>query len=226
MRQDHHTALEVRTSAAAVATPVLLVPFALLAALVMGRWAPLHDLDRSVSDRLHEVARANPGVVDVLTWLTHLLSPTAWRLAVLALVIWLVRRGSRAVAFWAAVTMIAGGVLGAVLKLLVSRHRPEFLEPVAQASGYAFPSGHALNAALGATIFLLVLLPMTRGRPLARAALWTGVVVLPLLTALTRVVLGVHWLSDVVAGLVLGAAVAVATAAAFSRRGVPEPVSG
>ncbi|MEU4562353.1 phosphatase PAP2 family protein [Actinoplanes sp. NPDC023936] len=226
MRHDQNTALEVRTSAAAVAAPMLLVPFALLAALVVGRWAPLHDLDRSVSDRWHDIAHANPGWVDALTWMTHLLSPTAWRLAVLGLVIWLARRGARPVAFWATITMIAGGVLGAVLKLLVSRHRPEFLEPVAQASGYAFPSGHALNAALGATVFLLVLLPMTRGRPLARAALWTGAIVLPLVTALTRVGLGVHWLSDVVAGLFLGVAVAVATAAAFSRRGVPEPVSG
>ncbi|WP_229072605.1 phosphatase PAP2 family protein [Actinoplanes sp. DH11] len=214
--------LPVRTSAA----PVLLVPFALLAALVVGRWAPLHDLDRSISDRLNEVALANPGWVDVLTGWTHLFSPTAWRLAVLALVIWLVRRGERAVALWAAVTMIAGGLLGALLKLIVSRHRPEFLEPVAQASGYAFPSGHALNSALGATVLLLVFLPMVRHRPLALVGLWAAAVMIPLVTAMSRVALGVHWLSDVIAGLFLGAAFTVATAAAFSKRGVPEHATG
>ncbi|MEU4692874.1 phosphatase PAP2 family protein [Actinoplanes sp. NPDC023714] len=204
----------------------LLVPFVLLASLVAVRWPPLHDLDESVSARMHEVALASPGWVDTMTWLTHLLSPTAWRVAVLALVIWLWRRDARSVAIWAAITMIAGGLLGAVLKLLFSRARPEFLEPVAKASGYAFPSGHALNAALGAAVLLLVLTPMVRGRRLATAGLWAAAIVLPLVTALTRVVLGVHWLSDVTAGLFLGAAIAVASAAIHSRRGVPEPVEG
>ncbi|MBB2943900.1 undecaprenyl-diphosphatase [Actinoplanes lutulentus] len=204
----------------------LLVPFVLIAALVAVRWAPLHTLDDTVSDRMHAAALAGAGWVDVSTWLTHILSPTSWRLAVLVLVIWLFRRGARSVALWAAGTMIVGGVLGAVLKLVFSRARPEFLEPIAKASGYAFPSGHALNSALGAAILLLVLLPILRGRPGARAALWTAMIVLPLVTALTRVVVGVHWLSDVTAGLFLGAAIAVASAAVYSRRGVPEPVTG
>jgi membrane-associated phospholipid phosphatase len=204
----------------------LLVPFVLIAALVAARWAPLHDLDERVSDRLHDVALAHPAVVDLMTWLTHVLSPTGWRLAVLALAIWLFRRGARKVAYWAAGTMILGGLLGAGLKLVFSRARPEFLEPVAKASGYAFPSGHALNSALGAAIILLVLLPVLRARPGARVALVAAMLGLPLVTALTRVVLGVHWLSDVTAGLFLGAAIAVASAAVYSRRGVPEPVTG
>ena len=204
----------------------LLVPFVLLASLVAVRWAPLHDLDESVSERMHAVALSSPGWVDAMTWLTHILSPTGWRIAVLALVVWLFRRGARSVAIWAAITMIAGGLLGAVLKLLFSRARPEFLEPVAKASGYAFPSGHALNAALGAAIFLLVLTPILRGRRLATAGLWIAALGLPLVTALSRVGLGVHWLSDVTAGLFLGAAIAVASAAIHSRRGVPEPVEG
>ncbi|BBH71077.1 phosphatase PAP2 family protein [Actinoplanes sp. OR16] len=223
MHTSHHDiAVAARNR---VAFP-LLVPFVLLASLVAVRWPPLHDLDESVSERMHGVALSHPGWVDALTWLTHILSPTGWRLAVLALVIWLFRRGARSVAIWAAVTMIAGGLLGAVLKLLFSRARPEFLEPVAKASGYSFPSGHALNAALGAAILLLVLTPMVRGHRLATVGLWTAALGLPLVTALTRVGLGVHWLSDVTAGLFLGAAIAVASAAIHSRRGVPEPVEG
>ena len=218
--------LTLRTSAAAVAAPVLLVPFALLAALVLGRYAPLHDFDRDVSNGLNAAALAHPGWVDAMTWWSLVFHPATWRVAAFVLVLWLLRRGARAVAFWVATTMIAGGLLGVVLKLLVGRHRPDFLEPVAQAAGYAFPSGHALTSSLGATVLLLVFLPLVRERPVARAALWTAGLGIPLVTAATRVGLGVHWTSDVVAGLFLGASLAIATAAAFQRRSVRRPTAG
>jgi membrane-associated phospholipid phosphatase len=108
--------------------------------------------------------------------------------------------------------MTAGGVLGVVLKLLVGRHRPDLLDPVARASGYSFPSGHALNNALAASVFLLVLLPVF---PRKRAFLWAGAIVIPLITGLSRIGLGVHWTSDVVAGWLLGVAVTAVTAWAY-----------
>ena len=221
-----HPSLEVRTSAAAVAAPVLLVPFALLAALVVGRYAPLHDFDRDVSDGLNRAALAHPGWVEAMSWWSHVFHPAVWRVAAFLLVLWLVRRGARALALWVATTMIAGGLLGVLLKLLVGRHRPDFLDPVAQAAGYAFPSGHALTSSLGATVFLLLFLPLLRDRPVARAGLWLAGITVPLITAATRVGLGVHWTSDVVAGLFLGAALAIATAAAFQHRGVRGSAAG
>jgi undecaprenyl-diphosphatase len=123
--------------------------------------------------------------------------------------------------------MAVGGILGVLLKLLVGRDRPELLDPVAQAAGYSFPSGHALNSALAAGVFLLVLLPFVRDHPGRRAALWAGVILLPLLTGLSRVFLGVHYTSDVVAGWLLGVAVVAATTVAFEgrrARGGPRPV--
>jgi membrane-associated phospholipid phosphatase len=218
--------LTVRTGAAAVAAPALLIPFALLAALVLGQYAPLHDFDRAVSDGLNRAALAHPGWVEAMTWWSLVFHPTTWRIAAFLLIVWLVRRGARAMAFWVATTMIAGALLGVVLKLLVGRHRPDFLDPVAQAAGYAFPSGHALTNSLGATVFLLVFLPLLRDRPVARAALWVAGIGIPLVTAATRVGLGVHWTSDVVAGLFLGAALPIATAAAFQHRSVPTSVVG
>ncbi len=219
-------ALEVRTSAAAVTVPTLLVPFALLAALVAGRYAPLHDFDRTVSDNLNQAALNHPGWVDAMTWWSLIFHPATWRIAALVLVVWLLRRGSRALALWVTATMVAGALLGVVLKLLVGRHRPDFLAPVAEAAGYAFPSGHALTSSLGATVFLLIFLPLVRDRPLARAALWLAAITLPLVTAATRVGLGVHWVSDVLAGLFLGAALAVGTAAVFQHRSVPRGRAG
>ncbi|MEU4216101.1 phosphatase PAP2 family protein [Actinoplanes sp. NPDC026623] len=204
----------LRLTTAAILALLALVPFALLAVLVARGWTPLHDLDVAVTDTLHEWALGHPGWTRATRWWTTIFSPNPLRLAALILVIWLVRRRSRRLALWVAITMVVGGVLGPLLKLLVGRIRPELLDPVARAAGQSFPSGHALNATLTAGVFVLVLLPMVReGR---RWLLWGAAIVLAVLTGLTRVVLGVHWTSDVVAGWLLGVAVVAATAAAFT----------
>ncbi|MEU4623679.1 phosphatase PAP2 family protein [Actinoplanes sp. NPDC023801] len=196
---------EVRASAVALVAVLLLIPFAMLAALMAGGWQPLHELDRDVTDTLHDVAQASPFLTTVMSWLTNIFHPNVFRVAALVLVIWLVRRRARRTAAWVAVTMIAGGLLGGLLKLLFERARPELPDPVSHAIGYAFPSGHALNSVLGVAV-LVVVFPRLRW-------LW----IIPPVTALTRVVLGVHWTSDVLAGLLLGAAVPVITLAVFRR---------
>ncbi|MEU4426945.1 phosphatase PAP2 family protein [Actinoplanes sp. NPDC024001] len=230
MRPDQETTLEVRTTAAALAAPLLLVPFALIAALVAVRYEPLHEFDLRVTDHLHRFAVTHPGWADAMQWWSLIFHPTTWRIAAALLVVWLWRRHARGLAVWAGATMAAGALLGVLLKLLFGRHRPDLLDPVAQATGYAFPSGHALTNALGAAVFLMVLLPLVRDRPLAKAALWTAGVVIPLVTAFTRVGLGVHWTSDVVAGLLLGVALVALTSLALqrrvSRRRVAQSVSG
>ena len=230
MQADQETTPEVRMTAAAVAAPVLLVPFAVIAALVAVGFEPLHDLDARVTDGLHRTVAGDPGRVDAMAWWSLVFHPVTWRIAAAVLAVWLWRRHARPLALWVAGTVAAGALLGVLLKLLFGRHRPDLLEPVAQATGYAFPSGHAMTSALGAVVFLTVLLPTTRDRPLARAALWAAAVVLPLVTAFTRVGLGVHWTSDVVAGLLLGVALPTLTAWAFrprvDGRRVPESVAG
>lgn len=204
----------LRLTTAAALTFLTLVPFTLLAALVAGGWAPLHDLDEGVTNSLHSWALSHRGWTGAALWWTTVFSPNPLRLAALLLVIWLIRRGARPLALWVTTTMVVGGVLGGVLKLLVGRIRPDLLDPVARAAGHAFPSGHALNATLTAGVFVLVLLPVVReGR---RWLLWGAAIVLAVLTGLTRVVIGVHWTSDVVAGWLLGVAVVAATAAAFT----------
>jgi undecaprenyl-diphosphatase len=208
--------LALRLGAAAVLTVLLLVPFALLAGFVAGEWAPLRTLDGTVANSAHAWALGHPALVDAMLVWSWVFSPTGLRIAALGLVIWLFRRRAQRAAWWVIVTMTAGGVVAALLKLLVERDRPDLLEPVARATGYAFPSGHAANASLTCAVFLLVLLPFHRARP----ALWTGAVLITLVTGLTRIGLGVHWTSDVLAGWLLGIAVVAATTVAFeSARG-------
>jgi undecaprenyl-diphosphatase len=211
-RLDPGHPLGLRLTVAAVAAFLVLVPFSLLAVLAAGNWAPLQRIDQGVAGALHSGVAGHPAVVRAMLIWSDVFDPNSLRVAALVLVIWLVRRGDRRTALWVATTMAVGGLLGVLLKLLVGRHRPDLLEPVARAAGYSFPSGHALNAALAAGVFLLVFLPSTRRR---RPLLWAVAIAVTVVTGLCRMALGVHWTSDVVAGWILGIAVVAATSAAF-----------
>jgi membrane-associated phospholipid phosphatase len=214
-RLDPDHSLGLRLTLASAAAFLVLVPFALLTLLVLGAWAPLHRLDTAVTDALHDFAQAHTGWVAVMRIWTEVFAPMPLRAVALLLVVWLLRRGARRLALWAATTMVVGGLVGPLLKLLVGRDRPDLLDPVARAAGYSFPSGHALNATLAAGVLLLVLLPYA-GRGAARVALWVAAVLLTVLTGLSRVALGVHFTSDVLGGWLLGVAVVAATTAAFT----------
>src|SRR4051794_27687117 len=126
---DKDTSLGVRLGVAGAAALLLLVPFALVTVLVVGNWGPLHELDRTVTDALHGFALGHPALVRAMVVWCYVFDPNSWRVAALALAIWLLRRGARPLALWVAITMTVGGALGAVLKLLVGRHRPDLLEP-------------------------------------------------------------------------------------------------
>ncbi|MBQ1042861.1 MULTISPECIES: phosphatase PAP2 family protein [unclassified Micromonospora] len=214
-RLDPEHSLGLRLSVATAAAFLVLIPFALLALLVLGAWPPLLRLDASITDAFHGYAQDHPAWVGVMTVWTHLFGPGPLRVAAAVVAVWLFRRGASRLAAWVVVTMIAGGLLGALLKLLVGRDRPDLLEPVARAAGYSFPSGHALNAALAAGVLLLVFLPYARDSRAGRITLWAAALLVTVVTGLSRIALGVHWTSDVVGGWVLGTAVVAATSAGF-----------
>ena len=205
--------LTARLALGAAAAALVAVPFTLLMLLVLSEWEPLDRLDRSVADELNNVARDDSAQVDLLRLGAVALDPWVFRLAVLAVAVWLWRRGAHRLAAWAVTTAAVGGVLGVVLKLVVARARPAFPEPVAHASGYSFPSGHALNSFLCTGILVLVFLPVLSraGRLMAYA----GAAGLVLLTGYDRIALGVHYVSDVIAGWAVALAVLTGTSAAF-----------
>lgn len=195
------------------AAALVAIPFTLLMLLVLSEWEPLDRLDRGVANDLNDVARGDSTLVDVLDVGEIALSPWVFRIVVAAVAVWLWRRGAQRLAAWAVVTMAIGGILGVVLKYVVDRARPSFPEPVAHASGYSFPSGHALNSFLAVGVLLLVFLPvLTR---VGRAVAYTVGAALILLTGYDRVALGVHYVSDVVAGWAVALACLVGTGAGF-----------
>ncbi|AZM93676.1 MULTISPECIES: phosphatase PAP2 family protein [Streptomyces] len=196
------------------ATALVSVPFALALVLVEAQWPPLARLDRGTAERLHAAALEHPAWVRLLGVLSDVVwDPLTMRLLVAALVVWLLLRGARRLAAWAAVTATAGGLLGLLVKHVVARARPHLPDPVADAPGYSFPSGHAMTATTSCAVLLLALLPLVprRLRPVA----WGLAAVSVVGVGYTRVALGVHWVSDVVGGCLLGLAVVTATTLAF-----------
>jgi undecaprenyl-diphosphatase len=220
--------LGLRLTLAGVAVALVMIPFSLL--LVVAK-SPVDGLDAEAARSLHEYALAHPGVTGFLIVWTELFGPWPWRLAVIAYAAWLLYKGAPRLAAWAVTTVTVGGLLGLALKIIVARARPHLPDPVALAPGDSFPSGHAVNVTLGAGVIVLLVLPMLPrwGRVVA----WAVACFLVLSVGYTRIALGVHWVSDVIAGIVLGVAVIAATAAAFEtwrreqgRRPVSPPAEG
>ena len=120
--------------------------------------------------------------------------------AVAAVWVYLRTRQTRWPAFLA-VCMVGSLSLDNILKLVVGRPRPD-LRPLVDVTGSSFPSGHATAAA---ALFTALAFVATRKRAWRSSVwIWTGAAVVALLVALSRVYLGVHWPTDVLAGLALG----------------------
>ncbi|GAA1374425.1 phosphatase PAP2 family protein [Streptomyces beijiangensis] len=190
------------------------VPFGLLLVLVEGHWQPLRRLDAGAARQLNQTALDHPAWTDTLRFLSdRVWDPFTLRTVVALLTAWLLYRRAWRLAAWSAVTAVAGGLVGLLVKTVVERTRPSLEDPVAHAPGFSFPSGHAMTATTSFAVLLLVLVPMV---PRAlRALCWCIAVVSVLGVGFTRIALGVHWFSDVMGGWLLGLAVVALTTWAF-----------
>ncbi|MEU1071477.1 MULTISPECIES: phosphatase PAP2 family protein [unclassified Streptomyces] len=195
----------------------------LLLVLVAASWGPLVSLDRTVADRLHRTAVAERGFTHANRVLTDWVWDTWTMRALLAAVVVAVFvRGGRRMALWAAATSALGTLVQQTMKAALGRERPRWPDPVDSASYAAFPSGHALTVTV--TFGLLLWLAAARGaRPAVRRAVAAAGAVSVLGVGFTRVYLGVHWLSDVVGGWLIGAALVCLSVAAYGRWGANRP---
>ena len=110
------------------------------------------------------------------------------------------------------IASIGGGtLLSTLLKLGYARPRPDLVPHGVEVYTASFPSGHALGAAV---VFLTLggLLSWSQPRRRIKIYILTLAVVLTILVGVSRVYLGVHWPTDVLAGWTIGAAWALAWA--------------
>ncbi len=131
-------------------------------------------------------------------------------LLALALGIWLWRRGLPvAIAGLPLASFLVAESLVAVLKPLVGRARPGAALRLVTETEPSFPSGHATGASAFVVSAAVIVAIFVLRRPLGRLLTLLAGLLLPALVAGSRLELGVHWPTDVVAGLALGVGTAV-----------------
>jgi undecaprenyl-diphosphatase len=209
--------LAVVTIAAAV--------FAILLLLVRLRWAPLESVDHGAAARINNLVAGNSvlvAVVKAVTWLGS--GGVLWTVVGVAAVILAIRKRWR-LAIYLLVTAAGALVLDPVLKSLVGRLRPVVAHPIAHGNGNSFPSGHSLGSIVCYGAILLVFLPVARGR--WRVTFVSVIVTLIALIGISRILLGVHYLSDVIGGWAIGITWLGLTAFAFeaTRHASGQPVT-
>lgn len=188
----------VRVVAVAVMLAVLAVQVRANGVLVSGDAAALRWF----------VAHRSPGWTRAARWVTESGSPDRVRLAglvVAAAVAWRCRSWQRGLVL--AGTVITAGYASTVLKEVVGRARPPESSRLAAVADMSFPSGHATGiAALMVGVWVAVRVGERRWPVVVGSGCVASVVVVSV--ALSRLYLGVHWVTDVIAGVLLGVLVA------------------
>lgn len=160
-------------------------------------------VDGVIASVMHDHARSNPVVAEVACAITAIGS--AWAIGGVAVVVgvslacW---RRFDLLACWF-IGLVGGVILREALKQLVRRPRPAFPDPLVVERGMSFPSGHALGSVVcfGLLAYFVVLAGHSRRTGLAAVG---GVAVLASAVGLSRLYIGAHYPTDVLAGYAAG----------------------
>ena len=213
------------------------VPLAALALATAGMWAFLgiaeevkegetKSFDDWLYDRLAVDLYGHVGEYwhQVGTDLTALGGTTVIPLLTAAVVGFLLLRREWRTALFVAVAVVGGLLLSLWLKLLFDRPRPHIVGRTLVMTK-SFPSGHAANSAVAYLTMAILVARVVGGRWIKIYLFFLGLLV-PLLVGLSRVFLGVHWPTDVLAGWLLGLAwglLVYAAAVLLQKRSAIEP---
>jgi membrane-associated phospholipid phosphatase len=204
----------LRLLRAVVATSASAVPVALLAFAARQQSGPVITAD-TVAIRTATTFTRTHDLTSALVAVQQLSQPVVLYSTCTVGVVWLgLTKPLRGRALWAFVTMMTGWTIGGVAKVLVRRVRPVVEDPLSHSPGYSFPSGHALNVAVAGSAMIVLVWPLL-GRTGRRTAV-TVAAASGLAVGLDRVLLGVHFPSDVIAGWILGLGVTVASWLGFA----------
>jgi len=152
--------------------------------------------DASVRDAVH--AWASPALTYIMTGITWLGSVLVF-VALGAVIVWrLLAAGRKHAALILVIAAFGAELLDQILKLVFQRARPEPFFGL-HAMGYSFPSGHTISSCCFYGV-LAAILTARRRSLLFHVAVWTAAALLSLAIGVSRIYLGVHYPSDVLAG--------------------------
>jgi undecaprenyl-diphosphatase len=211
-RLDPEARYGLRVTLLAVAFVLVTVPFTYLLLEVLAK-GPLTDLDASVANWMNGWVHRSPWLVRTLEIVSWFGLPLWLGVLVTTGSIYVFWRGRRRLAIYLVVTVVGGSLVDTAVKLAVNRPRPRVDHPLDTAFGTSFPSGHAMASTITYGALVLVFLPILgrRGRLVAICCACATV----LLIGSSRLLLGVHFVTDVVGGYVLGLAWLLAATSVF-----------
>lgn len=188
----------------AIVAAAITVVFGTVSWLVV-QLRPVERIDLRTSAAMHRWAIESDSVERLARWVTHLGDPLILAVVVLLTAASLAHRRRADLVRWLLTVAIVGALTETMLKLVIGRTRPDLDSVFVLARGNSFPSGHAMNTAivLGAAVWAM--LATKRLDPGPAAAISAVAAVTVIAVGLTRPILGVHFLSDVVAGWILAA---------------------
>lgn len=165
--------------------------------------------DLLLATNAHTFARSQPWLVPVTKIFAVMGSWVVLVPVTVGVVAVLYRRGYRWWALWVGLCGMGGWMVSQTVKHLVDRERPTWPDPFETLTSPSFPSGHSMAGIYGYVVFGIVALALLDRR-------WPGVLLIAfgMLMGPSRVLLGVHWPTDVLAGWLLAGAWISACAAA------------
>jgi Membrane-associated phospholipid phosphatase len=183
-----------------------------LAEMVHAKSSALEQADKRVHDRI--AGERSPGATIFFTTMTNIGGPAGVTAILAAVSIVLAFRRRWRWLVYLVVTAGGGALLDLELKRYFARARPDVAEMLRVANGYSFPSGHAMGSAVGFGLLAYLTFRAIRSWP-AKTALIAFLYTLVAAVALSRVYLGVHWISDVLAGITAGTVWVTTTTVAY-----------
>lgn len=214
-RLDPAARYGLRLTLFVIAVSLVAIPFAFLVVQVTND-TEIVALDKAVADEFFQWKLDYPFIGPLTNAIGFLGAPVWFWILIGGVAIFLWRRHRYRLMAFLLTSTIGGSLVNTAVKVTIDRPRPSFVDPAAITfqEGKSFPSGHTMSSTIAYGALLLIFFPLTprRYRPWAVA----GTFLLVTIIGASRIGLGVHYISDVVGGFILGVAWLTASTAAFS----------
>lgn len=181
------------------AAGVCLLIVSLLAILVHVGWSPLQDFDSDFGAPAEAWSVRHAAAVELLLAIELMFGTINTVLYMLVLVVVLWCAGHRRAIVWSVLVMVGTSATTTAMKLSFRRQRPQWEDSVHTLTSFSFPSGHASGIASGMGVVGVLTMLYVQRRAVRRVVLAAGAALVVLVGA-DRILLGVHNLSDIVAG--------------------------